>query len=594
MASAPSSSSEQQSLTCDVCLGILEDPRLLPHCHHTFCTKCIQGVADRHPRGSFPCPSCRRQTALPAEGVDGFQRNFYIQPKHLERARKGVHYCTAHPKDEVDLYCADCGQPACLKCVLTKHKQHTTEDLSVVVEKAISQLQQDKTRLVEAMTQIENKMDTTRKSQQALQNDKEAVKNTIRTRHAVILAAAIKSRDEALTSLDDVVADTERKLASDLRKEQRDADAIRLLQENVQTAIERGAVHELVHVAREMEMGSGSSHSISLLTSQNRTTVTPLVLNNTTTAEVAAKHISDFIGTATRSDVRTDHQNPASLFSSPFDRETLDVDSQTESVEKFNIAEEPGTEVFSMCVTDNGNLVLSYAWRRGREDACSEEFSFNGTRVSEYNQLRGKVSWKSTGPDSIPCEQSEGRMITFSKSKTHFALHNNLLGKATVKRATSTSSDPCSASERTEFIIRCGPHRSFDVDSTGQLFAIVIESRHLGEQRKVRLFQRTQQNTVAERWTYQSNIRLFQPTDVCFYKNAGEEVLLISDDINNAIHGVLTRHGRPKCVLYLCSEEYPLLTEPTALTVDRWNRLWVACRGRRILIIEPQNIHFGR
>lgn len=296
MAAAASSSSVQESLTCVVCLCIFEDPRLLK-CHHTLCTKCIQDVADRHPGGSFPCPLCCKQTALPAEGVTGFQSNFYIQPERLKRAKMGKYFCTTHPKHELDLYCADCKQPVCTKCAVTKHKQHTTEDISAEAERAISQLQKDKTRLEKALAKVENKMDATREKQQALQKEKERVKKDIRNRYDILVAAAMKSRDEALASVDDLTADRERTLASNLMGEQGDADTIRHLQRNVQAAIGRGAACELVDVAKKMKSGSGSSHSISSMTSQNRMTVPRLVLSS---SEFAVRRICSFIGTVTK------------------------------------------------------------------------------------------------------------------------------------------------------------------------------------------------------------------------------------------------------------------------------------------------------
>ena len=50
---------------CPVCMERYRDPRLL-QCAHHFCKVCLEEIADRHPQGSVPCPTCRHVT--PIEG----------------------------------------------------------------------------------------------------------------------------------------------------------------------------------------------------------------------------------------------------------------------------------------------------------------------------------------------------------------------------------------------------------------------------------------------------------------------------------------------------------------------------------------------
>ena len=58
------SASQENSLTCAVCLSVFKDPKLLP-CFHTFCALCIQDVADRY-QGLLPL-SCLPQAHLAAD-----------------------------------------------------------------------------------------------------------------------------------------------------------------------------------------------------------------------------------------------------------------------------------------------------------------------------------------------------------------------------------------------------------------------------------------------------------------------------------------------------------------------------------------------
>ena len=45
----------EDQFTCSVCLDIFTDPRVLPKCSHTFCSKCIENVLNKKKE----CPECR-------------------------------------------------------------------------------------------------------------------------------------------------------------------------------------------------------------------------------------------------------------------------------------------------------------------------------------------------------------------------------------------------------------------------------------------------------------------------------------------------------------------------------------------------------
>ena len=77
----PSTSAEdvswlEQILQCPICRDTFTDPKVLV-CHHTFCENCLQGVHNasgqsRHLR----CPTCRRTTSVPANGIAGMPVDF--------------------------------------------------------------------------------------------------------------------------------------------------------------------------------------------------------------------------------------------------------------------------------------------------------------------------------------------------------------------------------------------------------------------------------------------------------------------------------------------------------------------------------------
>ncbi|KAK7104515.1 tripartite motif-containing protein 5-like [Littorina saxatilis] len=576
MASAP----EIKALTCSVCLEILRDPRLL-QCHHTFCTKCIQDVADHHRGRLFPCPSCRHRTELPRSGASALQKNFYIKEADLVRAQQGLFHCQTHTDQWLDMYCHDCQKIVCLKCDMMKHKKHNTQDLTESITSAESQLKLDRIRLDTVSSQIDRKIRAKKEELQALQGEKEALEKNIRSRHAAVVAALEMSLKKALNSLNETCVQVEKSLKTDLVKEHQNKKHLQHLQKKVRENLERETDFNVIPLAKEMRDGHGSETAVSELM-QQRTNVRPVFRCSALTAKDIAKHLQDYLG-------RLDN---------------VEVKAEETTVERFNIPEDPGTEVFSMCVTHKGSLKMSYGWRNFSTEAHAEEFDSTGSHTRTVETAKGKASFKSTERLLMQYTQHEGRFITNSKSKEDFSLHNDLTsGEAIVKKTIVKSEVPFKTEDKEEFTIQCGPHRAFDVDSTGQHFVVVEGSKASDSDRNVRLFNRPRVGTsaresregsvasrsglhTAAKATYSPPCQAFNPSDVCFYKKGGREVLLVADVMNDAIHVVHVHHDGLEFVCFLCAG-HPLLVKPTALTVDSRNRVWVACGGRIILVVEP-------
>nr|KAG5695459.1 hypothetical protein BaRGS_011301 [Batillaria attramentaria] len=114
--------------------------------------------------------------------------------------------------------------------------------------------------------------------------------------------------------------------------------------------------------------------------------------------------------------------------------------------------------------------------------------------------------------------------------------------------------------------MRCGcfAHKAFDADANQQLFVVLEEAQAPDLQRTVRLYRRPQPDAIA---TYSPPVAPFQPSDVCFYALGGHEVLLVADELNDAIHVVNVQDGRLSFARYL-APGCPLLVQPTALNTD--------------------------
>ncbi|KAH3753344.1 E3 ubiquitin-protein ligase TRIM71-like [Dreissena polymorpha] len=188
----PNLRENEETMECSLCLKNFTTPKLLP-CFHTFCLRCLQEYVERNAHNQkFACPLCAFECVIPpGGGVDELQTNFYIKAaqtklkiaanspceicndgsraerccieceqnlcancsrSHLKMKSSRDHhlvsltekknagegqvtsktFCEKHKGDELGFYCRKCAIPICLRCKVTVHEQHTTEDLSDV------------------------------------------------------------------------------------------------------------------------------------------------------------------------------------------------------------------------------------------------------------------------------------------------------------------------------------------------------------------------------------------------------------------------------------------------------------------------------
>ena len=70
----------EEELTCPVCCGLFEDPRVLL-CSHSFCKKCLEGLLEGNRGAAFraplKCPTCRKET--PHNGANSLQINYSLR-----------------------------------------------------------------------------------------------------------------------------------------------------------------------------------------------------------------------------------------------------------------------------------------------------------------------------------------------------------------------------------------------------------------------------------------------------------------------------------------------------------------------------------
>ena len=203
----------EDQLSCSICLDAYTNPKQL-QCFHVYCQKCLVKVVakDRQQGGKrtdLTCPTCRKVTPIPANGVAGLQSAFQINhlldivnehKKETEQSldsetlyaesldsvgstatasltqslkvTTSVAGCSEHGGKELEMYCETCGELICLKCATKagKHHNHDYAELS----KAFEIYKGETTRLMEPLGE---KLSTINKALEQIESCCEEVSN---------------------------------------------------------------------------------------------------------------------------------------------------------------------------------------------------------------------------------------------------------------------------------------------------------------------------------------------------------------------------------------------------------------------------------
>ncbi|KAK7087230.1 tripartite motif-containing protein 2-like [Littorina saxatilis] len=346
----PAHEERREALTCSLCLEIYTSPKLLP-CSHSFCVKCLQDLTTHLKSGSFPCPQCREQVTVPQGGVASFQYNFYLNPQDLDKARDGT-LCLTHSNQELDLYCEDCKLAVCLKCVLTKHKLHSTKDLSEAASEAKSQLKQSQARLQDAVSYMTDEVTAESKELKDVQDKNADLQAAIQKKRATLFAMVNKICDVLLVSLDTASWEIESHVSKELDIKQSNLDELCQLQQQTQQAIDTGTSCKLLTVAKEMREGRGSPQAVKNLTSAKRSNFWRPVLNREMTEDAIEQSVTKFFGSVHIVQMET-------------------VAPEVMVKELFCCEDGDDTEVFSLCPYDNDVACVGVVCTTKRKGRCT-------------------------------------------------------------------------------------------------------------------------------------------------------------------------------------------------------------------------------
>ena len=509
------SSEKRESLVCPLCLDVFKDPKLLS-CSHSFCEKCLEDLIQRHTDGSFPCPSCRKDIEIPAEGPSAFQSNHYITADELEKARNETEaLCSLHPKKNLSMFCIECDALICMDCKLGHHLHHKSQSLQDASQEAKGQLSKDKERIKIVVEGLEKKVAERSQDQSEFKEKKAAVEQEIRQRHSAVVEAADKYRDEALATVNKKCKKIEESQSTALDTAQKNLEAVHKLQQSIDKAIESGEDHQLVRVAKEMRAGHGSQKSVDKLAVEPLKVMSrPVYLGETPRDDAMFTSMKKFIGTG----------KLVQLSSSSA--------SEVRVREEFKCGKEMDAAPFCICPLDGGTLI-SFDWQYNRKEMCLVQVSSEGKEIFSESSADAFASMR---------RGFDGKMIGYSNktefshtlvkcsSKEHCWLRSSGQGIAQFARFRVVTYEPFKTNEYGKFHIECNHHRAVDIDAAETVLVVVEEGNNVGDSRQVKLFQpgrRTTLHTFSS--TYTSPVSPYQPADVCFFTLGTEEVYVVWD-----------------------------------------------------------------
>ncbi|PVD36445.1 hypothetical protein C0Q70_03429 [Pomacea canaliculata] len=127
---------------CSVCQAVPTSPCVLS-CKHSFCLKCLEEKVGGHKKVIL-CPVCNSSSEMPAGGVRDLA--------------EGHMMCHVHGEERVIFQCRQCDQVICIRCKLTRHEGHFTQDLSEVAAEGKEKIKKELPRLRACIKNMEQKV----------------------------------------------------------------------------------------------------------------------------------------------------------------------------------------------------------------------------------------------------------------------------------------------------------------------------------------------------------------------------------------------------------------------------------------------------
>ena len=158
----------KSEVTCPLCLDIFTEPKRLP-CDHVYCKACLQGLSLRSNTANISCPECRKDLAIPSNGVADYSTPSQVnrlvvmyheslKPAKTEADTPQLATCEVHSSQLLAIYCETCEKLVCSSCVihLCAKEDHNHGNIDEMILKHENDLSQK----IEKVRQLRHKITT--------------------------------------------------------------------------------------------------------------------------------------------------------------------------------------------------------------------------------------------------------------------------------------------------------------------------------------------------------------------------------------------------------------------------------------------------
>lgn len=450
--------------------------------------------------------------------------------------------CVVHSQKQLELFCMKCQSLICMDCKLSEHLHHESHTLDEMADLAANQLSDDKTWLETVIADLQRNLEDRRNDQREFKDKKARVEREILHSHSTLVAAADKYRDDALANLKAASADTERMQAQNVDVLQAKLHGLRRLQRRIVDAEEAREGCRIITVAKEIKLGHGSQDlTKKFVTLPHLSKVSrPVHRSLMPEADLLFDSMKNFIGGARTVELKV-------------------TEPEVTIVERFQCEKDDDAVVFCVCPVENGAVWVSFEARSRHRKLPCKCFSEDGEMIRTLKSLRSGS--EPVGRISIKERRGQGKIMFCTEEDYPPSMYAKMLSKDLYKvehfkgktyigitHVLSEQPELCTC-QTDQFSICCGPHRAFDANGKGNLFAVVTEPQGSDVSRDgrsvvsrllrrdvthdvrhdpsgdvksdVKLYRRQRYKALD---TYASPLTPFQPADVCFFTLRGLEV----------------------------------------------------------------------
>jgi len=280
---------------CCICIEVFTDPRVLP-CKHTFCLQCLLNYGkDKRLGDNIPCPLCRKEFTIPADGLSGIPKNFIMEK--LVSARKlsageeaGHILCDVCSSDEArpseataqakpaTKHCLQCQQNYCDQCSQSHTKIKASASHAMIeIGKELQcrkQMANDTDKISELLKKTEGVLPRFEKEQNYLVSRFADIKSEINTAADKLIAAVERDRVKLLSEVESIKLKRTKQLETVKQEVEQHMAVLESLKQYSKTLLSSGtacdvtrSANSLHSTAEELMMFDVISHVDSSLTS---------------------------------------------------------------------------------------------------------------------------------------------------------------------------------------------------------------------------------------------------------------------------------------------------------------------------------------